>query len=177
MGTTRTLADGEAFVQGRSKDNAAALVTAAAELGLKGSVKTTYDGYLAPVEVVEAAGLGSSTESSTPENPADHSDAPPVKPESSDDQDVDPEVLAQLEAEKAAAAAAESGTSEEESDQTDHGDEVDPFDPTASTVAEVKAYLDGADDVERARVIDAEKASAKPRTGVLELAAIPEGAK
>lgn len=159
MGTTRTLADGEAFVQGRSKDNAAALVTAAAELGLKGSVKTTYDGYLAPVEVVEAAGLGSSTESSTPENPADHSDEPPVKPDG------------------------ESGTEsetpeEEESDQTDHGDEVVPFDPTASTVAEVKAYLDGTDDdVERARVIDAEKASAKPRTGVLELAATPEGAK
>lgn len=155
MGTTRTLADGEAFVQGRSKDNAAALVTAAAELGLKGSVKTTYDGYLAPVEVVEAAGLGSSTESSTPENPADHSDEPPVK---TDGESETPE--------------------EEESDQTDHGDEVVPFDPTASTVAEVKAYLDGTDDdVERARVIDAEKASAKPRTGVLELAATPEGAK
>lgn len=160
MGTTRTLADGEAFVQGRSKDNAAALVTAAAELGLKGSVKTTYDGYLAPVEVVEAAGLGSSTESSTPENPADHSDEPPVKTDGESGTE------------------SETPEEEEESDQTDHGDEVVPFDPTASTVAEVKAYLDGTDDdVERARVIDAEKASAKPRTGVLELAATPEGAK
>lgn len=165
MGTTRTLADGEGFVQGRSKDTAAALVTAAAEAGLKGSVKTTYDGYIAPVEVVEAAGFGASTDSSTPENPADHSDQPPVKTESSDDKDVDPDVLAQLEAEKAAAA------------EQDENPEGKQFDPTEATIAEVKEYLAGADDVERARVIDAEKASAKPRTGVLELAATPEGAK
>lgn len=152
MGTTRTLADGEAFVQGRSRDTAEALVTAAAELGLKGSVKTTYDGYRAPAEVVEAAGFSASTESSVPENPADHSDPAPVKDEDSipdpndaPDEDVNP-----------------------------HGQQ---FDPTAATIAEVKGYLADVDDVERARVIDAEKASAKPRQGVLELAATPEGDK
>jgi hypothetical protein len=136
MGTTRTLADGEAFVQGRSQATAKALVTAAEEADLKGSVKTTYDGYIAPVEVVDAAGFGTaaSTESSVPENPADHSDPAPVK----------------------------AGAL---------------FDPSSKTIAEVKTYLDGADDVERARVIDAEKASAKPRTGVLELAATSEEGK
>ena len=168
MGTTRTLADGEAFVQGRSQATAKALVEAAADADLKGSVRTTYDGYIAPVEVVEAAGFGdkSSTESSTPENPADHSDAAPDK--------------------EAAAAAAQAAT-EAEADKNaeaaradaeqDNGDDVELFDPSTATIAEVKEYLDGADDVERARVIDAEKASAKPRTGVLELAATPEGAK
>jgi hypothetical protein len=139
MGTTRTLADGEAFVQGRSQATAEALVTAAADAGLKGSVKTTYDGYIAPSEVVEAAGFASasSTESSTPENPADHSDEANAKYE---------------------------------------GD-ADLFDPAKSTIAEVKTYLEDADDVERARVIDAEKASAKPRQGVLDLATTPEGDK
>lgn len=149
MGTTRTLADGEAFVQGRSQATAKALVQAAADADLKGSVKTTYDGYLAPVEVVEAAGFAVSTESSTPENPADHSDQPPVKNQSDE-------------------------SAEDEQDENPEGVE---FDPAAATIAEVKEYLAGADDVERARVIDAEKASSKPRTGVLELAATPEGDK
>ena len=147
MGTTRTLADGEAFVQGRSQATAAKLVAAATELDLKGSVRTTYDGYRVPVEVAEAAGLsGFSTESSVPENPADHSDAPPVK---NADADAD-------------------------ADQDENPDGKQ-FDPSAATIAEVKEYLAGADDDERARVIEAEKASAKPRTGVLELAATPEG--
>lgn len=148
MGTTRTLADGEAFVQGRSQATAKALVQAAADADLKGSVKTTYDGYIAPVEVVEAAGFTVSTESSVPENPADHSDQPPVKTDVPETPDAD-----------------------------DADDDAELFDPTSKTIAEVKDYLAGADDVERARVIDAEKASSKPRTGVLELAATPEGDK
>lgn len=155
MGTTRTLADGEAFVQGRSKDTAAALVTAAADLGLKGSVKTTYDGYRAPVEVVEAAGFATATESSVPENPADHSDPAPVKA------DAVPETP--------------------ESDESDEADEADAdadlFDPSGKTIAEVEAYLAGADDDERARVIAAEQESTKPRKGVLDLAATTEEGK
>jgi hypothetical protein len=176
MGTTRTLADGEAFVQGRSQDTAKALVQAAADADLKGTVKTTYDGYIAPVEVVKAAGLGDfSTESSTPENPADHSDAPPVKPESSDDKDVDPEVLAQLEAEKAAAAQEQADADADKADaEEDRGVQ---FDPTTATIADVKDYLDGSDDTERERVLAAEAASDKPRKGVLDLAVPSEGAK
>lgn len=154
MGTTRTLADGEAFVQGRSQATAAKLVSAAAEADLKGSVKTTYDGYIAPVEVVEAAGFGDfSTVSSTPENPADHSDEPPVK--QADAENVD-----------------------EQTDETPEGEEpAREFDPTAATVDEVKEYLAGADDEERARVLEAEATSAKPRKGVLDLAATPEEGK
>lgn len=155
MGTTRTLADGEAFVQGRSQATAEALVTAAADADRKGSVKTTYDGYIAPVEVVEAAGFGSasSTESSVPENPADHSDPAPVKdvpvPETPGDDTVpNPEP-----------------------------EDVDLFDPSGKTIAEVEAYLAGADDDERARVIAAEQESTKPRKGVLDLAATTEEGK
>lgn len=33
-----------------------------------------------------------------------------------------------------------------------------PFDPSSATVAEVQAYLDGADDAERTRVLEAERA-------------------
>lgn len=63
-------------------------------------------------------------------------------------------------------------------DAQETGDEkVEQFDPTAATIAEVKDYLDGADDTERERVLSAETASAKPRKGVLDLAAAPEGAK
>lgn len=157
MGTTRTLADGEAFVQGRSQATAEKLVTAAADADRKGSVKTTYDGYIAPVEVVEAAGFGSasSIESSVPENPADHSDPAPVKA------DAVPETP--------------------ESDESDEADEADAdadlFDPSGKTIAEVEAYLAGADDDERARVIAAEQESTKPRKGVLDLAATTEEGK
>lgn len=49
-----------------------------------------------------------------------------------------------------------------------------PFDPSAATVEEVTAYLGGVDKDEFDRVIAAEKASAKPRKGVTDLAA-PEG--
>lgn len=166
MGTTRTLADGEAFVQGRSQATAAKLVTAAAEADLKGSVRTTYDGYIAPAEVVEAAGFGSasSTESSTPENPADHSD----------------EANAKYDGAAAAAQAASTGTEEtpEEEESTEEEsteEEADLFDPTTKTIAEVEDYFDTADQAEIDRVIAAEKASAKPRKGVLDLAATQEG--
>lgn len=57
---------------------------------------------------------------------------------------------------------------------TDGGKE---FDPVGATIDEVKDYLDDVDDTERERVLAAEKASAKPRKGVLELAIAPEGAK
>ncbi|WP_027933733.1 hypothetical protein [Amycolatopsis thermoflava] len=43
---------------------------------------------------------------------------------------------------------------------------AEPFDPSDHTVTEVLAYLDGADDVERTRVLDAEKAG-KNRRGIV----------
>lgn len=51
------------------------------------------------------------------------------------------------------------------------GDAGKEFDPSAATVDEVREYLEGTDDEEFARVIAAEKASEKPRKGVLDLAA------
>lgn len=41
------------------------------------------------------------------------------------------------------------------------------FDPTAHSVAEVKEYLESADDAERQRVLDAEAKADKPRKGLL----------
>lgn len=41
------------------------------------------------------------------------------------------------------------------------------FDPSGHSVAEVKEYLEGADEAERQRVLDAEAASDKPRKGLL----------
>lgn len=49
-----------------------------------------------------------------------------------------------------------------------------PFDPAEHTVDEVKAHFDGADDAERARVLDAER-TGKARAGVLKLAEQPDG--
>ena len=164
MGTTRTLADGEAFVQGRSQETAAKLVTAAAEADLKGSVRTTYDGYIAPAEVVKAAGFDASTESSTPENPADHSD----------------EANAKYDGAAAAAQEASTGTEELPATPETPGDdnvpnpdadadadaeaEADLFDPTKATVDEVTAYLDEADAEERERVLAAEAAGKNRKT-------------
>lgn len=41
------------------------------------------------------------------------------------------------------------------------------FDPAEHSVAEVKEYLDGVDETERQRVLDAEASSDKPRRGLL----------
>lgn len=66
-------------------------------------------------------------------------------------------------------------------DQTDAGDtpdaELEAYDPSKHTVDEVVEYLGGVDEAERARVIAAEKESAKPRKGVLELADTGEETK
>ncbi|MEU0465024.1 hypothetical protein ABZ215_13555 [Amycolatopsis sp. NPDC006131] len=60
-------------------------------------------------------------------------------------------------------------TGDEAAEQEATGDEAagaEPFDPGDHTVTEVMAYLDDADDVERARVLDAEKAG-KNRRGIV----------
>lgn len=169
MGTTRTLADDEAFVEGRSQATAAKLVTAAAEAGLKGSVRTTYDGYVAPTAVVEAAGVTPTSvgKSSTPERgegaPVDPLEASPAQ---TADGDVPEDAIKAVEGDETG----EAGDTEETTDL---------FDPTKATVAEVEAYLTTEDisDEERARVIAAEQESAKPRKGVLDLAANTEEGK
>jgi len=178
MGTTRTLADGEAFVEGRSQATAAALVTAAAEADLKGSVKTTYDGYIAPIEVVEAAGFTAITSSTNPERgegaPVDQLEASPV-------QNVDGDVPAGATEATEKQEVTDAGDAEEKFDEAPADEDkteeapADLYDPTAHTIAEVEAYLADATDEERARVIAAEKESAKPRKGVTDLAVTEEG--
>lgn len=53
MGTTLNLAEDESFVEGRSQETAERLVKLAKAAGLKGSVKTTYDGYIVPTSILE----------------------------------------------------------------------------------------------------------------------------
>lgn len=182
MGTTRTLAADESFVEGRSQENAAKLVSAAADADLKGSVRTTYDGYIAPTSVVEAAGL-SATSTGTSSTPERGEGAPIDQLEGSVAQNVDgdlPEgaVEATTKQEVTDAGDAEEDYSDPENPASGNREPVendDVFDPTKATVAEVEAYLSGdVSDEERARVIAAEQESAKPRKGVLDLAGTTE---
>lgn len=151
MTSIPTLEEGEQFVEGRSQETARELLDLAEKAGLEGSVRTTSFGYIVPSAIFDTV------------------------TESSDDKDVDPNLLAELEAEKAAAAQAEAEKAA--ADAADENPEGSEFDPTTATVDAIKEYLDGADDTERERVLAAEAASAKPRKGVLELATTPEGAK
>jgi hypothetical protein len=159
MGTTRTLAADESFVEGRSRETAAALVGAAADLGRKGSVRTTYDGYIAPTEVVDAAGLGAGPRESAPEKPAEQSTGT--------------EVPGEGEADGSAGEGTGPGEAEDTKEE-DNGDDVAAFDPSTATVDQVAEYLAGADAEERERVLAAE-AEGKNRKGVLDLAPTEEG--
>jgi hypothetical protein len=154
MGTTLNLADGEEFVEGRSQETAARLVTLAKEAGLSGSVKTTYNGYIVPSAIFDA-----------------DADAEAQK-------QADAEAAAEAEARAAAQAAteAEADKNAAESKAEDNPKGVE-YDPSTPTVDEVRDYLANANDEERARVLEAEAASAKPRKGILDLATIAEGAK
>ena len=178
MGTTRTLAADESFVEGRSQATAAALVTAAAEQDLKGSVRTTYDGYIAPTSVVEAAAGVTATTSGTSSTPERGEGAPADQLEASPEQNIDGDVPAGAEEATEDQEVTDAGDAEEVSDE-EVSDEEAPadgqFDPTAHTIAQVEEYLATADDAERARVIAAEKESSKPRKGVTDLAVTEEG--
>ncbi|HCB59093.1 MAG TPA: hypothetical protein DEP82_14555 [Arthrobacter bacterium] len=145
MGITHALADGEHFVEGRSEAKAKELLALAEAAGLPGQVSTTSFGYIVPAVIF-----------------------------ASDVTDVDPAVLAALEAEKAAVKAQEDTAAAAAADENPEGVQ---FDPSTTTVDGVKEYLAGADDEERARVLAAEAASDTTRKGVLDLATIPEGDK
>jgi hypothetical protein len=199
-----TLADGESFVEGRSGATARALLESAGERGAE--VVTTSFGYILPTDLVpegvsavtNADTAAVITQPATQNNvedvtnvggartsPADQDDdlseGPNRVPGMAEGTDggypESVQTATEAEADRNAEESREDLTGEKEADVPSENPDGDQFDPTAVTIAEVKDYLAGADDVERARVIDAEKASAKPRTGVLELAAIPEGDK
>ena len=155
MGTTLHLADGEEFILGRSREKATELVELAAAAGLKGSVKTTYNGYIVP-SVIFTHGV--------PDEDAEKHEEPGTTPDK-----IAEEILTDP------AKADEDVDADADTDEDADENKAVQFDPTAATIAEVTEYLDGADDDERARVIAAESASAKPRRGVLDLAATKEG--
>lgn len=56
---------------------------------------------------------------------------------------------------------------DDESAEDEAGEESAEYDPAEHSVAEVKEYLESADEAERQRVLDAEAASEKPRKGLL----------
>lgn len=115
------LEKGQKFIEGRSQETAAKLVTAAKELDRVAEVITTSRGYIVPKEVADAA---------------DKVEGAAEEPQTEEPQ-----------------------TPESETHGSMQGDgNADLFDPTKHTVAEVKEYLDGANDEERARVLEAEAA-------------------
>jgi hypothetical protein len=67
-------------------------------------------------------------------------------------------------AEDQPAVVTEPGTTTDAEEAVNSGVE---FDPATHSVAEVKEYLEGANDAERQRVLDAEANSDKPRKGLL----------
>lgn len=158
MGKTLNLADGEEFVSGRSRETAAKLVALAAEAGLKGSVRTTYDGYIVPSAIFAAPAEEDAEADADVDNDADKTgEEIVVDPAATGDETV-------VNLDKV-----------EDKVEEVVENHVNEFDPLAATVAEVAEYLEGADDEERARVIAIEAASPKPRRGVLDLAATKEG--
>lgn len=178
--STLTLADGESFVKGRSPKTAKEL------LGFAGKrtseVRTTSYGYIVPTEIlpegyeaITSADLPAvHTEPGTSKNinevynkGGEPTAAANVSRETAED---DAEAKAQAEA--AAAAEAEAQAQAE----AEAAAKAAEYDPADHTISEVEAYLEEADDAERARVIAAEEAG-KQRKGVLDLATTPEGAK
>ncbi len=123
-----TLSDGQAYVPGRSEEQARHLMELAEKAGLDTSVvSTTSHGYIVPADI-----LGKKDEAVLPE------DQPVVE--------------------------TEPGTS---SDPSEVVNVQTAFDPSEHSVTEVKEYLDGVDETERQRVLDAEASSDKPRKGLL----------
>lgn len=151
------LTESESFIKGRSISTAKALLESAGDRGSE--VRTTSHGYVLPTELVPAGYEGQSfTAADRPAVPTEPGTSTNVE----EVNNVGGPATAVAESPNAAA---------------DGEEPAVRFDPSKATIAEVKTYLDGADDAERTRVIDEEKASAKPRQGVLDLAATPEGDK
>lgn len=159
-----TLADGESFVEGRSIDTAKELLELAGE-DRSHVVVTTSHGYIVPSDILPE-GYDAVTNADTA--------AVITQPGTSTNvEEVWNVGGAPKPAAKPEAAAADAEADEAE----DENPEGLQFDPSTATVDAVKEYLDGADDEERARVLEVEAASAKPRKGILDLATVPEGAK
>lgn len=128
------LGDGQSYVEGRSEETARALYEAAEKAGVdQAEVFTTSHGYVAPSDVVKAAGVE--------------------------------ETKIELTAPNGINAATEEGVKSLKEVKAEAPSEE--FDPADHSVAEVRAHLDSADDEERARVLEAEKAG-KGRKSLVE---------
>ena len=147
---TLNLADGESFVKGRSAEKAGELLGFAGK-DRTAEVRTTTGGYIVPSDI-----LPEGYEAIT------NADLPAVRTEPGTSTNVD-EVY-----NKGGEATATADVSRETED--------DAFDPAEHTISEVEAYLEEAEDDERARVFAAEEAG-KQRKGVLDLAKTAEEAK
>lgn len=167
---TLNLADGESFVKGRSAEKAGELLSFAGE-DRTSEVRTTTGGYIVPSDI-----LPEGYEAIT------NADLPAVRTEPGTSTNVDevynkggePTAKANVSRETEAHEQGDVQGEDVQGDGVQGEDEL--FDPTAHTISEVAAYLEGADDEERARVAAVEEA-AKQRKGVLDLATTPEGAK
>ena len=159
---TLNLADGESFVKGRSAEKAGELLGFAGK-DRTAEVRTTTGGYIVPSDI-----LPEGYEAIT------NADLPAVRTEPGTSTNVDEVYNKGGEAKQfepnyiVGYAASESHVSRETED--------DAFDPAEHTISEVEAYLEEAEDDERARVFAAEEAG-KQRKGVLDLAKTAEEAK
>lgn len=174
---TLNLADGESFVKGRSAEKAGEL------LGFAGKertaeVRTTTGGYIVPSDI-----LPEGYEAIT------NADLPAVRTEPGTSTNVDEVYNKGGEAKRfepnyiVGYAASASHVSRETEDAEAQAladeqarEEAPAFDPAEHTISEVEAYLEEAEDDERARVFAAEEAG-KQRKGVLDLAKTAEEAK
>lgn len=174
---TLNLADGESFVKGRSAEKAGELLGFAGK-DRTAEVRTTTGGYIVPsdilpegYEAVTNADLPAvRTEPGTSTNVDEvyNKGGEPTGDVSRETSDPDADAEAATEAEAAAKAEALADELARE--------EVPAYDPADHTISEVEAYLEEAEDDERARVIAAEEAG-KQRKGVLDLAKTAEEAK
>lgn len=166
---TLNLADGESFVKGRSAEKAGELLGFAGK-DRTAEVRTTTGGYIVPSDI-----LPEGYEAIT------NADLPAVHTEPGTSTNVDEVYNKGGEAKRfepnyiVGYASSESHAAEAEADEL-AAEEVPAYNPADHTISEVEAYLEEADDEERARVIAAEEAG-KQRKGVLDLATTPEGAK
>jgi hypothetical protein len=141
--TRLRLKDGQAFVRGRSTANARTLLELAGDRDAE--VITVTNGYLAPVEVAEESGLDFITAEDQP--------AVITQPGTTTNRDEANNVGGRAKV-----------ADEAEADENPTGAE---FDPSKATVEEVNTYLEGADEAERTRVLEAE-AAGKNRKGITE---------
>ena len=187
---TLNLADGESFVKGRSTQKARELLELAGDRAAE--VVTNSYGYIVPTEIlpedydaitnVDLPAVRTQPGTSTNVDEVYNKGGEPTGDVSreTERETSDADAAAAAEAEAAAKAEAEAAAkAEAEADEQGlpaSDAEVPAYDPADHTISEVEAYLEEADDEERARVIAAEEAG-KQRKGVLDLATTPDGAK